>query len=202
MTDVNFEDVAMNVTLGDIVQKFTEEDLQKALPVVMQDVDADTKTLVDTYQSYIAAGNFSEAETYRAAHTELETRIWDAYKANSMLVYAAYAYMYAKSQKQQCVVSATEPTAKDNDTDVGQVEGDIWFKIVSTSDGIKMCIPYVRNADGTYTELCVSEKQDNRIDEIQQLLHSLTASDTVKALEIVDTLPEAPNANTIYFVKK
>lgn len=144
MSEINLENSVLKLTLGDLVQQFTEEDLQQKMPVFLQDVDADTRPLLDTYQGLLADGSFAEAETFRTAHPELETRIWDAYKANSMMAYAAFTYLYAKDQKQQCAVGKNEPE--------GQIEGDIWFKETDEiANGKNLYIPFVKTPDG-YTE--------------------------------------------------
>lgn len=159
MSEINFEDTIINITLGDIIQQFTEEDLQRQMPVLMQDIDAETKELVDTYQAYISAGNFAEAATYRANNPALETRIWDAFKANSMAVFCLYTYLYARSKGQQCVISSTEPPAASEDGSViGQVEGDIWFRIDEEKDGVINTTPFQKQADGTYKEFAVAPK--------------------------------------------
>ncbi len=170
MSEQNLTDNVLKLTLGNIVQQFTEEDLQKQMPIFMQDIDADTKDLIDTYQSYLNAGNFKEAELYRASHTELETRIWDAFKANSLLAYASYIYMYAKNKTQQCIISETEPPSGNGEDIIGQVEGDIWFRIDEIKDGIVNTTPFQKQADGTYMEFAVAPKlefaSNEDIDEI------------------------------------
>lgn len=159
MSELNFEDQILKITLGDLVRQFTEEDLQRQMPVFMQDVDADTRALVETYQSLLSAGSFPEAELYRAEHPELETRIWDACKANSMLAYSAYTYLYAKGQRQQCVISAVQPPEGSEDGSVlGQKEGDIWFRIDETRDGVLSTTPFQKQEDGSYLEFAVAPK--------------------------------------------
>ena len=148
----------LKLTLGSLVQQFTEEDLQKEMPVFMQDIDAETKELVDTYQSYLSSGSFAEAESYRASHPALETRIWDAFKANSLLAYASYNYLYAKNQAQQCVISETEPPSSNGNDIIGQMEGDIWFRIDETKDGVLNTTPFQKQADGSYLEFAVAPK--------------------------------------------
>lgn len=171
MSEINFEDTIINITLGDIIQQFTEEDLQRQMPVLMQDIDAETKELVDTYQSYISSGNFAEASVYRANNPALETRIWDAFKANSTAVFSLYTYLYAKSKGQQCVISAIQPQeASEDGSVIGQVEGDIWFRIDEEKDGVINTTPFQKQADGTYKEFAVAPKlsfaTNDDIDEV------------------------------------
>lgn len=158
MSDINLKDAILKVTLGNIVQQFTEKDLQKEMPIFMQDIDADTKELIDTYQLYLSDGNFSEAENYRNAHPELETRIWDSFKANSFMAYASYIYLYAKGKNQQCILSETIPPEGNGDDVLGQVEGDIWFRIDGIKDDIINTTPFQKQADGTYKEFAVAPK--------------------------------------------
>lgn len=167
---MNLEENVLKLTLGSIVQQFTEEDLQKEMPVFMQDMDAETKELVDTYQSYLSSGSFAEAESYRAAHPALETRIWDAFKANSLLAYASFIYLYARNQAQQCVLSETQPPAGNGNDIIGQVEGDIWFRIDEVKNGIVHTTPFQKQTDGSYLEFAVAPKlefaSENEIDEL------------------------------------
>lgn len=181
MAELNLEDNVLKLTLNDIYQYFTEEQLQQELPIVMQDIDSGTKELIDTYQSHIAAGNFADAENYRAEHPELETRIWDAYKANSMMAYAAYTYLYAKNQHQQCYFSDVKPALFSEETNIGAVDGDIWFKYTTTAttneEGvinivIDYAIPFDTYVlkDGVWCEFTVTPELDiateNDIDEV------------------------------------
>ncbi len=114
---------------------------------------------METYQSLLSAGNFTEAENFRAEHLELETRIWDACKANAMLAYSAYTYLYAKGQRQQCIISALQPPEGSGDGSIlGQTEGDIWFRIDETKDGVLNTTPFQKQADGSYLEFAVAPK--------------------------------------------
>ena len=167
---MNLDDNVLKLTLGSLVQQFTEEDLQKEMPVFMQDIDAETKELVDTYQSYLSSGSFAEAESYRASHPALETRIWDAFKANSLLAYASYIYLYAKNQAQQCVISETEPPSGNGNDIIGQMEGDIWFRIDEIKNGIVNTTPFQKQTDGTYLEFAVAPRLEFATnDEIDEL---------------------------------
>ena len=166
MAELNLEDNILKLTLGDIVQSFSEEQLQTQMPIFMQDIDAETKDLIDTYQGYLVSGNFSEAETYRSNNPALETRIWDAFKANSMMAYASYTYMYAKDQNQQCIFSSTEPVIRTMENDLGAVDGDIWFQysstIVDEEEVIDYAIPFNTYVlkDGVWCKFTVTPELD------------------------------------------
>lgn len=174
MAEINLEENILKLTLGDIVQSFTEEDLQKQMPIFMQDIDASTKGLIDTYQAYLSAGNFGDAESFRANNPALETRIWDAFKANSMLAYASYTYMYAKNQNQQCVFSDTAPNIRTNDDDLGCVDGDIWFKYsLNDSSEVDYTTPFDTYVltNGAWQKFIITPKLDevnSRIDELSE----------------------------------
>ena len=158
MSDIDLETATLKITLGDIIQQFTEEDLQKEMPVFMQDIDADTKEFIDTYQLYLSEGNFLEAESYRNSHPELETRIWDSFKANAFMAYAAFVYLYAKDKKQQCILSEIIPPSGNGEDIIGQVEGDIWFRIDGIKDGVINTTPFRKLENGTYQEFAVAPK--------------------------------------------
>lgn len=170
MSDIDLETATLKITLGDIIQQFTEEDLQKEMPVFMQDIDADTKEFIDTYQLYLSEGNFLEAESYRNSHPELETRIWDSFKANAFMAYAAFVYLYAKDKKQQCILSEIVPPSGNGEDIIGQVEGDIWFRIDGIKDGVINTTPFRKLEDGTYQEFAVAPKLEFAIkDDIEEI---------------------------------
>lgn len=180
MSDIDLETATLKITLGDIIQQFTEEDLQKEMPVFMQDINADTKEFIDIYQLYLSEGNFLEAESYRNSHPELETRIWDSFKANAFMAYAAFVYLYAKDKKQQCILSEIVPPSGNGEDIIGQVEGDIWFRIDGIKDGVINTTPFRKLEDGTYQEFAVAPKLEFSTesdieeicnDSIEELLH-------------------------------
>lgn len=133
-------------TINDIISTFTESDLNLTVPLDLQDVSESDLEVVNTYNTYLSSGDYSGATTYRNEHQELEKYILDVKKYNILQAFVMNAYLYAKSQKQQCEVGATEP--------VGQVEGDIWYKEETTASGKNIYIPYLLTADG-YVEFSI-----------------------------------------------
>lgn len=86
------------------------------------------------------------------------------------------------------ICSITQPPEATEDT-IGQVEGDIWYKIDNVTDEEIQTTPYQKQADGTYKKMTV-----HPID--QEIVHSTIVKNILK----VDALPENPDPNTLYLV--
>lgn len=133
-------------TLRDIIDTFTEQDLDTSVPIALQDVSETDYVTVNTYNNYIKNGDYSTAISYRNVHPELEKYILDVKKYNILQAFIINAYLYAKSQKQQCQISTNTPE--------GQIEGDIWFKVNEDiiDEDYTYCKSYYLDKDGAYKE--------------------------------------------------
>lgn len=96
-------------TLRDIVNTFTEQELDMTVPLDFKSVDADSLPYVEQYNKYLANGDYQSAYDYRIANSEiLEPRIYDDVKANIQQALAINAYVFAKGEK------SAENTSYDN----------------------------------------------------------------------------------------
>ena len=163
MSLLNYENDSLQLTLGDVVQSFTEKDLQKSIPVFLEDVSGNTKDAVAEYQRLLANGLYESATTYRNEHPELDNVIFDSKKINSIWAYLSFAYMYAKNKRQQIVASLTEPS--------DQEIGDFWLKYdpSSTEQNVPL---YVKDTATTYKQIWIASNfnfaTENDINEIKE----------------------------------
>lgn len=88
-----------NTTLKDIVNTFTEEELNLTVPIDFQDVDQDHYDLVNEYNTYLSNGNYAAALNLRNNNTELDKYIFDAKKMNMLQSMVINAYLFAKDEK-------------------------------------------------------------------------------------------------------
>lgn len=88
------------VTLRDIVNTFTEQELDLTIPLEYKDVDANSYPYVNQYNSYLSVGDYESAYNYRVENSAiLEPLIHDAKKANTLLALAINSYLFAKGEK-------------------------------------------------------------------------------------------------------
>ena len=151
MSFLNYEDTELKLTLGDLVQTFTEEDLQDVLPVYLEDVSLSTKDKVAEYQKLLAAGDYEAATQYKKDNKELDTLILDSKKINSLWAYLAFAYMYAKNKRQQISISKDKP--------IDQEVGDFWMPYDNNSTNEILPL-YVKTSDGEYKQIWVQPNLD------------------------------------------
>lgn len=151
MSFLNYEDTELKLTLGDLVQTFTEEDLQDVLPVYLEDVSSSTKDKVAEYQKLLAAGDYEAAIQYKKDNKELDTLILDSKKINSLWAYLAFAYMYAKNKRQQISISKDKPT--------DQEVGDFWMPYDENSTNENLPL-YVKTSDGEYKQIWIQPNID------------------------------------------
>ena len=109
MAEFNLKENILTTTIGDMISAFSAADLEEKIPFMMEDLNADVKRSVDEYQKLLSDGKYNEAVDYRNVHEELETLIFDAYKANKLMEKVAYLYLYAKAQIQQVVLDKEIP---------------------------------------------------------------------------------------------
>lgn len=149
MSLLNYENDSLKLTLGEVIQTFTESDLQKSIPVYLEDVSASTKDAMAEYQTKLEAGLYEEAASYKAAHPELDTIIFDSKKINSIWAYLSFVYLYAKNKRQQVCMSLSKPT--------DQEIGDFWlpYDPSSTDQNIPL---YVKISDSDYKQIWIADK--------------------------------------------
>ena len=137
MAEYNLKENILNTTIADMVASFSTDDLQREVPYLMEDLNEDIKRIVSEYQTFLADGKFKEAAAYRTSHSELETRIFDAYKANILMEKITYLYLYAKAQIPQIVMEEIQPgkLSINNEEDLftGQEKDDLWIQPDSES---------------------------------------------------------------------
>lgn len=94
------------VTLRDIVNTFTEQELDLTIPLEYKDVDANSYPYVNQYNSYLSVGDYESAYNYRVENSAiLEPLIHDAKKANTLLAIAINSYLFAKGEKTAANIS-------------------------------------------------------------------------------------------------
>ena len=159
MAEYNLKENILNTTIADMVTSFSTDDLQREVPYLMEDLNVDVKKTIDEYQSLLASGKFDEASTYRSSHPELETRIFDAYKANSLMEKIAHLYLYSKAQVPQIVVGNDKPGPlslnDEEDVFIGQELNDVWLRTNAETEYEPFDLT-VRNADGNYSQFFFS----------------------------------------------
>lgn len=86
--------------LRDIVDTFTEQDLDLIVPIDFKDVDSESLPYIDTYNGYLASKRYEDAYNYRLEHSDiLEPLILDAKKLNIQQAIMINTYLYAKGER-------------------------------------------------------------------------------------------------------
>lgn len=88
-----------DTTLRDIVNTFTEQELDLSVPIDFQDVDQDHFELVNNYNTYLSNGQYSEALALRNNNPDLDKYIFDAKKMNILQSMVINSYLFAKDEK-------------------------------------------------------------------------------------------------------
>lgn len=89
-----------DITLRELINTFTEQELDLIVPIDFQDVSADDYELVNEYNAYLANGNFDAALQFRNANADvLDKYIFDAKKMNMLQSMVINAYLFAKDEK-------------------------------------------------------------------------------------------------------
>ena len=171
MAEYNLKENILNTTIADMVASFSTDDLQREVPYLMEDLNEDIKRIVSEYQTFLADGKFKEAAAYRTSHSELETRIFDAYKANILMEKITYLYLYAKAQIPQIVMEEIQPGKlsinNEDDLFTGQEKDDLWIQPDSESP-YDPCTLKICNGNGDYSSVALApvSASDGDVSEI------------------------------------
>ena len=88
------------VRLRDIVDTFTEQDLDLVVPIDFKDVDSESLPYINTYNGYLASKKYEEAYQYRLDNADiLEPLILDAKKLNIQQAIMINTYLFAKGER-------------------------------------------------------------------------------------------------------
>lgn len=164
------------VRLRDIVDTFTEQELDLTIPLEYKDVDANSYPYVNQYNSYLSVGDYESAYNYRVENSAiLEPLIHDAKKANTLLAIAINSYLFAKGEK------AASNISFDNS-----------FNSYVTATNVQDAIEALIGVAGTYiTELY------NKITELYNKINDLNTKHV-----LVKELPKNPDPDTFYYIEE
>lgn len=158
MAEFDLKENILNTTIADMVAKFSEKDLAQEVGFLIEDLKDDVIDSITNYQSLLNVGKYDEALAYRNEHPELETRLFDAYKANQLMEKVTYVYLYAKAQIPQIIFEGDKPGEfkldPEEDEFTGQEPGDLWIQI----EGVNRYAPYTlhaRNEDRDYSSIAI-----------------------------------------------
>ena len=88
------------VRLRDIVDTFSEQDLDLIVPIDFKDADSESLPYINTYNGFLASKKYEEAYQYRLEHSDiLEPLIIDAKKLNIQQAMMINTYLFAKGEK-------------------------------------------------------------------------------------------------------
>ena len=88
------------VTLRDLVNTFTEQELDMSIPIDFKNPTAETVEYANQYNTLLAAGDWQAAYEYRVANADiLEPMIHDAKALNRQQAMMINAYLFAKGEK-------------------------------------------------------------------------------------------------------
>lgn len=167
MAELDLKENILKTTIGDMISIFSTADLKAKIPFLMEDLNTDVKSVVEEYQILLSKGKFGEAVDYRNNHTELETLIFDAYKANKLMEKVTYLYLYAKAQLQQVIAGKEKPDDlilnEEQDEFSGQESNDIWLQ----QDAENEYDPYklsIKDSNGDYKITHISPTLASNID--------------------------------------
>lgn len=176
MAEFNLKENILTTTIGDMISAFSAADLEEKIPFMMEDLNADVKRSVDEYQKLLSDGKYNEAVDYRNAHEELETLIFDAYKANKLMEKVAYLYLYAKAQIQQVVLDKEIPETltlnEEQDIFSGQESGDVWLRQNQEDEYDDVNELNIRDSVGSYKTTAISPvlAYNNDIDDVKNIV--------------------------------
>ena len=179
-----------NPTLREIVETFTEEELNLTVPIEFQDVSLEDYPYVNEYNRLLASAqaNLDDEEGYnafQAAHTyrienkdKLDKYIIDAHKLNILMTLILNAYAFSKGEKSAINTSYDNTETKMNSQNLQDAIGEIIEKI---------------NGVVEYFDQALDESNKTIQDQIDEL----------KGLSkhvYVTKLPSNPDSNTYYYV--
>ena len=88
------------VRLRDIVDTFSEQDLDLIVPIDFKDADSESLPYINTYNGYLASKQYEQAYQYRLEHSDiLEPLIIDAKKLNIQQAIMINTYLFAKGER-------------------------------------------------------------------------------------------------------
>lgn len=88
------------VKLRDLVNTFTEQELNMSIPIDFKNPTAETVEYANHYNKLLADGDWSGAYNYRAEHADiLEPMIHDAKALNRQQAMMINTYLFAKGEK-------------------------------------------------------------------------------------------------------
>lgn len=88
------------VRLRDIVDTFSEQDLDLIVPIDFKDADSESLPYINTYNGFLASKKYEEAYQYRLEHSDiLEPLIIDAKKLNIQQAIMINTYLFAKGER-------------------------------------------------------------------------------------------------------
>lgn len=108
--------------LKDIIETFTEEELNLTVPIHFQDVSLNDYEYVNTYNTYLQNGDYRAAVEYRKRYSELlDKYIFDAKKMNILISLVINSYLFAKSEKTASNTSFDTSNTDSSETNVQEV---------------------------------------------------------------------------------
>lgn len=162
------------VTLRDLVNTFTEQELDMSIPIDFKNPTAETVEYANQYNSLLAAGDWQGAYEYRVANADiLEPMIHDAKALNRQQAMMINTYLFAKGEK------AASNTSFDNT--LSGVDANTVQKVI----------------DLLLTNLNTLSTQQNSLSNNVNTLSTQLGGYTIKK---VSSLPSSPDEKTIYLV--
>ena len=200
----------MSVTYPDLTNDFP--DVASDERYLYRDVAMDDLTYIVQYETLVNAAKtasdsdrqekwealvaFKETEDYK---NHVYPVLMAADKLQTLEDKAISAQRFAKRQKQQWNISETEPEAND------QAVGDIWLRNDGENEeGIIDVTPFYKGEDGEYHEMGFSSSSElkEEVENIQQDLTTIEQNLSGLKFQIVETLPESPDPETLYIITK
>lgn len=192
----------MSVTYPDLTNDFP--DVESDERYLYRDVTVDDITYINQYETLLSAVKTASDELSRQTAWEalvafketddyknhVEPVMMTASKLQTLEDKTISAQRFAKRQKQQWAVSDEQPESNE------QAVSDIWFRVDSEDeDGTSNVTPFYKDENGEYKEFGLSETEEikNEVLNIKQDLSGLK-------FQIVSSLPESPEADTLYIV--
>lgn len=113
---------------AEILSSLVETDENVAnltFPIDYQDTSIDTIELENTYMNYLSNNQFEEAKQLRKENSVLESRIWDATKANLLQTLMLTAFKFAKNENSAANISYDNSTSGTQASNLQEVADEI-----------------------------------------------------------------------------
>ena len=125
------------VTLRDIVNTFTEQELDMSIPIDFKNPTAETIEYANRYNALLAAGDWQAAYEYRMENADiLEPMIHDANALNRQQAMMINTYLFAKGGKTAENTSYDNTTSKLEGDNIQEVIDIICNKLATTNSNI------------------------------------------------------------------